>query len=66
MLEHGANINAKNKNGLSNPFGLASQGRLAEVRRALSSTVPIGPRLVATTIIEPGGKDVDLYLHLIY
>ena len=34
MPEHGANVNARSKNG-SVPFGLASQGRLAEVGRAL-------------------------------
>ena len=33
MPEHGANVNARSKNGLD-PFGLASQGRLAEVGRA--------------------------------
>ena len=34
MPERGANVNAGSKNGLD-PFGLASQGRLAEVGRAL-------------------------------
>jgi hypothetical protein len=77
-IEHGANltaqnkdgvtsgVNAKNKNGLA-PFGLPSQGRLAEVIQyaplSTGSTVPI---LVATTTIEPGTKVMDLYLHFIY
>jgi hypothetical protein len=67
-IEHGANltaqnndgvtsgVDAKNKNGLA-PFGLPSQGRLAEVIQyaplSTGSTVPI---LVATTTIEPGTK----------
>ena len=32
MLEHGANVNVKNKNGLA-PFGLGSQGRLQIAER---------------------------------
>jgi hypothetical protein len=36
MLKHGANVNAKNNNGLA-PFGLASRGRRAEVVRALGA-----------------------------
>jgi ankyrin repeat protein len=35
MPEHGGNVHCKNKNGLA-PFGLASQGRLAEVIRVLA------------------------------
>ena len=34
FLEHGADVNTQNKNGLT-PFRLASQGRLAEVIRVL-------------------------------
>jgi ankyrin repeat protein len=34
LLEHGADVNARNKNGLT-PFVLASQGLLAEVKHVL-------------------------------
>jgi hypothetical protein len=72
MLEHGANVNAKNKDGLA-PFGLALQSRLAQTLRAVVQHCAIPVATAATKTIEPGELKmwyhhyhVDLYLHLIY